>query len=108
MVTATAGWIGTVGSLCAYLLLTSGRWRANSLRYAALNFGAAVLAGAASAAYGAWPSAAANVVWAAVSLHSYVSVTRARRSESRRSANRTSVPEFSDAAGPEPQGLRAA
>ena len=37
MIAAAMGWIGTVGGISAYLLLSRGRWHATSLRYSALN-----------------------------------------------------------------------
>jgi hypothetical protein len=74
------GWVGTIGSIWAYVLLSRGRVDANSLRYSALNLVAGVLAGCASALYGAWPSVGANVVWCAIAVHSGVTTLRTRRS----------------------------
>jgi hypothetical protein len=79
MLTAAMGWIGTIGSIAAYLMLSRGQLRATSLRYAALNGTAGVLAGSASAVYGAWPSAVSNLVWALIAVHSAVTTLRARR-----------------------------
>lgn len=80
MFTLVMGWIGTVGSIWAYVLLSSGRVNATSLRYSALNLVAGALAGTASALYGAWPSVGANVVWCAIALHSGATTLRDRRS----------------------------
>jgi hypothetical protein len=80
MIAAAMGWIGTAGSICAYVLLSQGRWHAQSLRYSALNGLAGVLAGGASAAYGAWPSVAANIVWTAIAVQSAATTLRSRRS----------------------------
>jgi hypothetical protein len=77
------GWIGTVGTIWAYVLLSRGQVDATSLRYSALNLVAGVLAGTASALYGAWPSVGANVVWCAIALHSAVTTLHRRRSHSR-------------------------
>jgi hypothetical protein len=79
MITAAMGWIGTVGSIAAYLMLSRGRLAATSLRYAALNGVAGVLAGTASAAYGAWPSAFSNLLWTAIAAQSAYSTIRRRR-----------------------------
>lgn len=79
MIAAAMGWIGTIGSISAYLLLSRGRWQASSLRYSALNALAGVLAGSASAVYGAWPSAASNLVWTAIAAQSALVELRARR-----------------------------
>ncbi len=79
MIAFVAGWIGTIGSISAYLLLSRGQWQATSLRYSALNGVAGVLAGGASAVYGAWPSAASNLVWTVIAVHSAVTTLRRRR-----------------------------
>jgi hypothetical protein len=80
MITSAMGWIGTVGSICAYVLLSRGRWHATSLRYSALNGAAGVLAGTASAVYGAWPSVGSNLLWTGIAVHSAVTTLRERRS----------------------------
>jgi hypothetical protein len=79
MLTAAMGWIGTIGSIAAYLMLSRGQLHAASLRYAALNGTAGILAGSASAVYGAWPSAVSNLLWTVIALHSAVTTLRARR-----------------------------
>ena len=81
MIAAAMGWVGTIGSIVAYLLLTRGRWHATSLRYSALNGLAGLLAGGASAVYGAWPSVASNVVWSCIAAQSALATLRARRSD---------------------------
>jgi hypothetical protein len=80
MIAAAMGWIGTVGSISAYLLLSRGRWHATSLRYSALNGVAGVLAASASAVYGAWPSVVSNLLWSCIALHSGVVTLHERRS----------------------------
>lgn len=80
MIAAAMGWVGTIGSITAYLLLTRGRWHATSLRYAALNGVAGVLAGSASAVYGAWPSVVSNLLWTCIAAQSAVATLYARRS----------------------------
>jgi hypothetical protein len=79
MVASALGWVGTIGSIYAYLLLSRGQWDAKSLRYSALNGVAGVLAGSAAAMYGAWPSAVSNLLWTAIAVHSAVTTLRARR-----------------------------
>jgi hypothetical protein len=79
MITLVMGWVGTVGSIWAYVLLSRGRVEATSLRYSALNLVAGVLAGTASAVYGAWPSVGANVVWCAIAVHSAMATVHRRR-----------------------------
>ena len=79
MIAAVMGWVGTLGTMGAYLMLSRGSWHAHSLRYAALNGIGGLLCGAASAAYGAWPSVVSNLVWSGVALHSVVETLRHRR-----------------------------
>ena len=79
MIALAMGWIGTVGSITAYVLLSRGTWAATSLRYSALNGLAGLIAGCASAAYGAWPSVGSNLLWAAIAGHSALTTLRARR-----------------------------
>lgn len=79
MIAAVMGWIGTVGSLSAFIMLSQGRWHATSLRYSTLNFFAAGLAGSASVVYGAWPSAASNLLWSAIACHTMIATLRRRR-----------------------------
>ena len=81
MIAAAMGWIGTFGTIGAYVMLSRGSWHSASLRYAALNGIGGLLGAAASAAYGAWPSVASNLVWSAVAVQSVVTTLRARRAE---------------------------
>src|SRR5262245_21929715 len=83
MIAAVMGWIGTVGGLSAYLLLSRGRWQASSLRYSAMNGVAGVLAGTASAVYGAWPSVASNALWTCIAAQVAFTTLRDRRAERR-------------------------
>ncbi|GAB3261446.1 CBU_0592 family membrane protein [Kineosporia babensis] len=69
---ALLGWLGTVGTLGAYVLLCRGRWSATSLRYSLLNGIGGTVGALGSAMYGAWPSVASNLVWAAIGLHAVV------------------------------------
>jgi hypothetical protein len=79
MIASAMGWIGTVGTIGAYVLLSRGRWSAASLRYSLINAVGGLLCGGASAAYGAWPSATSNLLWSAIAAHSIVTTLRARR-----------------------------
>jgi len=110
MITAVMGWIGTIGGISAYFLLTQGRWHATSLRYSALNGVAGVLAASASAVYGAWPSVTSNLVWCAIALHSALATLRARRAERLGVVHRLPVVDHDPEppTGPQPLVLRAA
>ena len=79
MVAAALGWVGTIGTIGAYVLLSRGLWHATSIRYAALNGVAGLLGAVGSSLYGAWPSVASNLLWSAVAAHSIVATRRERR-----------------------------
>lgn len=79
MFAAAMGWIGTVGTIGAYVMLSRGRWNATSIRYGVLNLLGGLLGATGSVAYGAWPSVFSNLVWAGVALHSIVATLLARR-----------------------------
>ena len=79
MIAAALGWVGTIGTMGAYVLLSRGHWHATSLRYAALNAVGGVLGAAGSILYGAWPSVASNLLWSAVAAHSILLTYRERR-----------------------------
>jgi hypothetical protein len=110
MIAAAMGWIGTIGSIGAYLQLSQGRWHATSLRYSALNGTAGVLAGTASAVYGAWPSVASNVIWTGIALHAAIGPLRERRSRSLAAVQRLPVVDHDPEppTGPQPVLLKAA
>lgn len=66
MIPATLGWIGICGTFVAYVMVSRGQMRADSLRYGMLNAVGGLLAGISAALYGAWPSAASSFLWDAV------------------------------------------
>ena len=107
MIASAIGWVGTIGSICAYLLLSRGRWHATSLRYSFLNLVAGVLAGSASALYGAWPSVGSNLLWCAIAVQSAVTTLRERRS-SVRFAEQASLAEPAGELPPDDRQLLAA
>lgn len=88
MIAATLGWVGTVGTLLAYLMVSRGWLQSNSRRYAMLNIVGGMLGGSAGALYGAWPSAVSNFVWAAVGV---VTVNAALRRKTVAPATRVTV-----------------
>lgn len=79
MIAAVLGWVGTLGTIGAYALLSRGRWHATSLRYAALNGAGGLLGAAGSSLYGAWPSVASNLLWSCLAAQSLVMTWRQRR-----------------------------
>ncbi len=79
MIAAALGWVGTVGTFGAYVLLSRGLWHATSIRYAALNGVAGLFGAIGSSLYGAWPSVVSNLLWSGVAAHSIVWTYRERR-----------------------------
>lgn len=110
MIAAAMGWIGTVGTISAYVMLSRGHWHSASLRYAALNGIGGLLAATASAAYGAWPSVASSLLWSCVALHSAVATLHQRHTRAIAAAEQLPVrpadPE--PPTGPQPVLLDAA
>ena len=66
MTAAVLGWVGTIGTMAAYILQTNGRLVSTSRTYAAMNVLGGLLAGCSAVLYAAWPSVASNLVWAGV------------------------------------------
>lgn len=83
MIAAVLGWVGTIGLLATYILASRGRLAVTSLKYVSMNAVGGVLAGTASALYGAWPGAASNYVWALVAVHTLGTCLRGRMAQSR-------------------------
>jgi hypothetical protein len=69
------GWIGMALLISAYALVTAGRLHGPGLTFQLMNLvgGGALMVN--SAYYGAWPSAALNLVWVVIGM---VGLTRAR------------------------------
>lgn len=78
LVAAALGWLGTVGTFIAYILLVRGRITPASSSYAAMNVLGGVFCGSASVVYHAWPSVASNFVWSAVGIHTLLVSLRRR------------------------------
>ena len=66
MLVDIAGWIGMALLIGAYALVTTGRILGPSLRFQIMNLVGGALLMVNSAWYGAWPSAALNVVWVVI------------------------------------------
>jgi len=73
----TIGWIGAGLILLAYLMLSAGRLEAKSVTYQGLNLVGAIAFVINSGWNGAIPSAALNVVWAAIALFALVRIAQA-------------------------------
>lgn len=70
-----AGWIGMALLISAYGLVTTGRILGPSLTFQLMNLVGGALLMVNSAWYGAWPSAALNLVWVVIGS---VGLVRAR------------------------------
>ena len=66
MLVDVAGWIGMALLIGAYALVTTGRILGPSLRFQLMNLVGGALLMVNSAWYGAWPSAALNLVWVVI------------------------------------------
>ncbi|WP_036565157.1 CBU_0592 family membrane protein [Nocardioides halotolerans] len=66
IVVNVAGWIGMALLISAYALVTAGRLQGPGLPFQVMNLigGGALMVN--SAYYGAWPSAALNLVWVVI------------------------------------------
>jgi hypothetical protein len=73
------GWIGALGILAAYALVSNGRLRPASHAYQGLNLVGAIGLAINTWYYAAYPSTALNVVWAAIALYAIASLVRGRR-----------------------------
>lgn len=58
------GWVGTLGTFTAYVLMLRGTWLPTTKRYLVLNTVGGLLGAGGAIAFGAWPSFVSNVVWA--------------------------------------------
>ena len=77
MIAASLGWVGTIGTIAAYILMSNGKLVSTSKRYAAMNVTGGLLAGASATTYAAWPSVVSNLVWASIGAWSLFSAMRA-------------------------------
>ena len=69
VVAATGGWIGAVGTVGAYALVSQRRMEAHSLRFQLINVLCAALLSLSALSVRNWPSTASNLVWMCIGLH---------------------------------------
>lgn len=79
LVGSVLGWLGTIGTFSAYVLIWRGWAAPTTKRYAALNAFGGLLASAGALAYGAWPAVASNLVWGIIGLQGLIIATRRAR-----------------------------
>ena len=63
MLASTLGWVGAIGTVGAYALVSQRKLDAHSTRFQAINVLGAGLLAISAVTHGSWPSAASNVVW---------------------------------------------
>ena len=76
MTAAVLGWVGTIGTMTAYILQSNGRLVSTSRTYAAMNVCGGLLGGSSAMLYAAWPSFASNLVWAGVGVWGLITSSR--------------------------------
>jgi len=79
VVAATGGWIGAVGTVGAYALVSQRRMEAHSLRFQTINVVCAALLSVSALSVDNWPSAASNLVWMSIGVHSLLGSRQALR-----------------------------
>jgi hypothetical protein len=79
VVATSGGWVGAVGTVGAYAMVSGQRLDANSLRFQAVNVvGAALLALSALTVHN-WPSMMSNLVWMSFGVYALVRARSALR-----------------------------
>lgn len=68
LVVTVAGWVGTVGLLMGYALVSSGRLAGDGFAYQLVNVLGSIGLGAAAFSGRVWPAVALNGVWALIGL----------------------------------------
>lgn len=71
-----AGWLGALGTVTAYALLTFGKLTSTSALFQSLNIAGAALLCVSATVSQAWPSAAVNAVWIVIGLQAIVPLVK--------------------------------
>jgi hypothetical protein len=79
VVAATGGWIGAVGTVGAYAMVSQRRMEAHSLRFQLINVLCAALLALSALSVHNWPSMTSNLVWMAIGLHALLGARQAVR-----------------------------
>jgi hypothetical protein len=64
LIMTTLGWVGALGTVAAYALVSQRRMDAHSLRFQAINTVGAGMLAISAMGHHSWPSAASNLLWA--------------------------------------------
>ncbi len=89
------GWMGTVGTFVAYVLMLRGTWSPSTRSYLALNAAGGLLAAGGALAYAAWPSFASNIVWGVMGAYGLFATFRRRHDAIRPEPSATTAPPVS-------------
>ncbi len=79
VVAATGGWIGAVGTVGAYAMVSQRRMEAHSLRFQLINVACAALLSVSALSVHNWPSMASNLVWMLIGVHALLGARQALR-----------------------------
>lgn len=79
VVAATGGWIGAVGTVGAYALVSQRRMEAHSIRFQTINVACAALLAMSALSVHNWPSMTSNLVWMAIGVHALLGARQALR-----------------------------
>jgi hypothetical protein len=71
------GWVGAVGTVGAYALVSRRGLDAGSMRFQTINVVGAGLLAVSALSAGSWPSLVSNLVWMSIGLHALVSARHA-------------------------------
>ena len=77
---AAGGWVGAVGTITAYALVSTSRLAPTSRAFQGTNAVGATLLALSAASAGSWPSTFVNVLWAVIGLQAFLVATWLRRS----------------------------
>ncbi|MEJ6490565.1 hypothetical protein PQI23_12630 [Leucobacter sp. USCH14] len=91
LIGSALGWLGTLGTFVAYVLMLRGTWSPSTRSYLTLNAVGGLLAAGGALAYGAWPSFASNVVWGVIGAYGLYATFRKRPAVARPDESATPV-----------------
>lgn len=73
------GWVGAVGTVGAYALVSQRRMDATSLRFQLINVVCAALLAVSALSVRSWPSMMSNLVWMGIGVHALLGAREAVR-----------------------------
>lgn len=103
VVAATGGWVGAVGTVGAYAMVSQRRMEAHSLRFQVINIVCAALLATSALSVDNWPSMVSNLVWMGIGVHALLRARQAVRAAvaNRLHLHRTFRPHRSDESDPD-------